>query len=51
MNRRTTLALFFALATLFVPRAADAHLNPGIDDLRDSARVHGIEREGDIPLP
>jgi hypothetical protein len=51
MNRRTTLALFFALATLFVPRAAEAQLNPGLDDLRDSVTVHGIERERDIPLP
>jgi hypothetical protein len=51
MNRRSTLALLFALATLFVPRVAQAELEPGLDDLRDTGTVHGIERERDIPLP
>jgi hypothetical protein len=52
MNRRTTLALLLALATLFVPRSGQAaELETGLDDLRDIGSVHGIEREGDIPLP
>lgn len=54
MNRSTTLALLFALAILFVPRsgqAAPIELATGLDDLRDISTVHGIEREGDIPLP
>ncbi|MFV8755602.1 hypothetical protein ACNOYE_34055 [Nannocystaceae bacterium ST9] len=51
MNRRTTLALLFALATVFVPQAARAEFAPGMDALAELGTVHGIEREGDIPLP
>ncbi len=41
MSTRATLILIVALAIAFV----------GMDDLREVGAVHGIEREGDIPLP
>jgi hypothetical protein len=51
MKRRTTLALLFALATVLVPQAARAAFAPGMDAIAELGTVHGIEREGDIPLP
>lgn len=55
MNRPTTLAMLFALATWLMPNVDQAKLSEstgtGLDDLHDTVALHGIEREGDIPLP
>mgnify|MGYP007009346010 CR=1 FL=1 len=51
MKPRTTLALLFALATSLAPMAADASATAGSGQLEDAITMHGIEREGDIPLP